>query len=86
MGQQNEGQGNVNIYLLIASGGWMMVQDRGNEQTLSYFLNILESNTQFSTVKEFQMCGIKIQLKGENTKVCRIKIEIKRKNKTCVQK
>ena len=46
----------------------------------------VESNTQFRTVKEFRTCRIKIELKGENTKMCGIKIEIKGKNKTRVRK
>ena len=44
----------------------------------------VESKTQFSTVKEFRTCGIKIELKGKNTKVCGNKTEIKGKyTKTC---
>ena len=58
------------------------------EGQYSFLLVVLlvESNTQYHTVKEFQMSGIKIELKGENTEVSRIKIEIKGKYKTCVQK
>ena len=49
-------------------------------------LNIVESNTQIRRVKEFRMCGIKIELKGENTKVCINKIEIKGKYNKHVRK
>ena len=54
-------------------------------------LNIVESNTQIRRVKEFRMCGIKIELKGENTKLCGNKTEIKGKymkrvwNSVCVE-
>ena len=47
---------------------------------------IVESNTQIRTVKEFRTCGIKIEIKGENTKVCAIKTEIKGKYNICVRK
>ena len=49
-------------------------------------LNIVESNTQIRRVKEFRMCGIKIELKGENTKVCGNKTEIKGKYTKHVRK
>ena len=50
------------------------------EGQYSFLLVVLlvESNTQYHTVKEFQMSGIKIESKGENMEVYgRIKIEIK---------
>ena len=50
------------------------------------YIKYAELKSQFRTFKEFQMSGIKIELKGENTEVSRIKIEIKGKYKTCVQK
>ena len=46
----------------------------------------IESNTQFRTIKEFRTCGIKIELKGENTKVCGNKTEIKGKYTKRVRK
>ena len=46
----------------------------------------IESTTQYRTVKVFQTCRIKIELKGENRKVCRIKTEIKGKYNICVRK
>ena len=50
------------------------------EGQYSFLLVVLlvESNTQYHTVKEFQMSGIKIESKGENMEVYGgIKIEIK---------
>ena len=50
------------------------------EGQYSFLLVVLlvESNTQYHTVKEFRMSGIKIELKGENMEVYGgIKIEIK---------